>query len=112
MTSGAKKLGTKHRIELQTTCQNHITRQPYSLRGEKKGADRLFKMTQSQDNTLTAIRQYATESRELQAVQMDFDASGTEARLEQTVKELQARVREQQVALEEVRKQPHSQNMH
>jgi hypothetical protein len=69
-------------------------------------------MPQSQDDTLTTIRQYATESRELQTVQMDFDASSTEARLEQTVKELQARVREQQVALEEVRKQPRSRNMH
>lgn len=69
-------------------------------------------MTQSQDDTLITIRQYATEARELQTVQMDFDASGTEARLEQTVKELQARVREQQVALEEVREQPLSRNTH
>jgi hypothetical protein len=61
------------------------------------------KMAQPQNETLVNIRQYATESRDLETVQMDFDASATEERLEQTVKELQARVREQQVALEEVR---------
>jgi len=60
-------------------------------------------MAQPQNETLVNIRQYATESRDLETVQMDFDASATEERLEQTVKELQARVREQQVALEEVR---------
>ena len=69
-------------------------------------------MAQSQDDTITTIRQYATELGELQTVQMDFDASGTEARLEQTVKELQTRVREQQAALEGVREQPRSRNMH
>ncbi|KAF2786419.1 hypothetical protein K505DRAFT_259959 [Melanomma pulvis-pyrius CBS 109.77] len=60
-------------------------------------------MAQPQIDTLVNIRQYATESRELHAEQMDIDASSTEARLEHTVKELQARVREQQVALEEFR---------
>lgn len=33
---------------------------------------------------------------------MDFDASGTEARLDQTLSDLQARVLEQQAALEKV----------
>ncbi|KAF2025046.1 hypothetical protein EK21DRAFT_77301 [Setomelanomma holmii] len=47
------------------------------------------------------IRNYAQEARELHDGAMDFDASNTEARLEQTVRELQARVQEQQAALEE-----------
>lgn len=68
-------------------------------------------MAQLHNDTLANIRQYATESRALQAVQMDLDASGTEARLGQTVKELQARVHEQQVALEEVRRQIRAQIM-
>jgi hypothetical protein len=38
----------------------------------------------------------------LQDNAMDFDASNIEARLEQTVKDLQARVQEQQAALEKV----------
>jgi hypothetical protein len=48
------------------------------------------------------IRGYVKEARELQDGAMDFDASSTEARLEQTVKELQSRVQEQQAALEKV----------
>ena len=48
------------------------------------------------------IRVYAEEARGLEDDVVDFDASSTEARLEQTVKELQARVQEQQAALEKV----------
>lgn len=60
-------------------------------------------MAPPQDETLANIRKYAAEARELQDDPMDFDASRTEARLEQTVRELQARVQEQQAALEKVR---------
>ena len=49
-------------------------------------------MAQPQNETLKKIREYSE----------DFDASSTEARLEQTVKELQARVQEQQAALDKV----------
>jgi hypothetical protein len=60
-------------------------------------------MAQSHSETLRRIRGYVEEARTLQDDIVDFDASGTEARLEQTVKELQARVKEQQAALEKVR---------
>lgn len=57
-------------------------------------------MAQQQDSTLLNIREYVTKARELEDDTMDFDASSIEARLEDTVRELQARVREQQAALE------------
>ncbi|KAL1799955.1 hypothetical protein ACET3X_000297 [Alternaria dauci] len=60
-------------------------------------------MAQSHGDTLKKIREYAEEARGLQDDVVDFDASSTEARLEQTVKELQARVQEQQAALEKLR---------
>lgn len=60
-------------------------------------------MAQEQHETLINIRQFAAKARELQEGQMDVDASGTEARLDETIKELQARVKEQQAALERVR---------
>ncbi|KAF9731604.1 hypothetical protein PMIN06_004356 [Paraphaeosphaeria minitans] len=50
------------------------------------------------------IRKSTAETRDLQSGAMDVDASGTEARLEQTVRELQARVNEQQAALEQLRR--------
>ena len=59
-------------------------------------------MAQPQTKALTNIQEYAKDARELQDGAMDFDASNTEARLEQTVRELQARVDEQQAALERV----------
>lgn len=59
-------------------------------------------MAQQQNSTLANIREYVKDARELQDDAMDFDASNIEARLEDTVKELQARVQEQQAALEEV----------
>jgi hypothetical protein len=59
-------------------------------------------MAQSQSEALRKIREYAEEARGLQDDVVDFDASNTEARLEQTVKELQARVKEQQAALQKV----------
>jgi hypothetical protein len=60
-------------------------------------------MAQQQPDTLQKIREYAKEAHELQDDAVDFDAFGTEARLAQTVKELQARVQEQQAALEKVK---------
>ncbi|KAG9192659.1 hypothetical protein G6011_11393 [Alternaria panax] len=62
-------------------------------------------MEQPHSETLRKIREYAEEARGLQDDVVDFDASSTEARLEQTVKELQARVQEQQAALEKLRLQ-------
>lgn len=59
-------------------------------------------MAQLQTENMQKIRAYAREVRELQDVHMDFDASGTEARLDQTLSDLQARVLEQQAALEKV----------
>jgi hypothetical protein len=59
-------------------------------------------MAQQQNSTLANIREYVKDARELQDDAMDFDAFNIEARLEDTVKELQARVQEQQAALEEV----------
>ena len=59
-------------------------------------------MAQPQGDTLQKIGEYTKEAHELQDDTVDFDASSTEARLAQTVKELQARVQEQQAALEEV----------
>jgi hypothetical protein len=59
-------------------------------------------MALQQNNAIASIREYAKDARELQDNAMDFDASNIEARLEQTVKDLQARVQEQQAALEKV----------
>jgi hypothetical protein len=60
-------------------------------------------MAQQQGSALSHIKEYVREARELQDDAMEFDASNTEARLEQTVKDLQSRVQEQQAALEKVR---------
>ncbi|KAH7085570.1 hypothetical protein BKA63DRAFT_20611 [Paraphoma chrysanthemicola] len=56
--------------------------------------------------TLPQIRDHVRKARELQVDEMDLDASDTETRLAQTVKELQTRVQEQQAALERLRSQP------
>ena len=65
----------------------------------------------AQRETLEKIQEYAREARERQVDLVDFDASSTEARLAQTVKELQARVQEQQAALDKVRLLQVSQNL-
>jgi hypothetical protein len=57
-------------------------------------------MAQQHSSALPKIRDYVKDARELQDDAMDFDASNMEARLDETVKELQARVQEQQAALE------------
>jgi hypothetical protein len=60
-------------------------------------------MAQQENAAIANIREYAKDARELQDDAMDFDASNIEARLEQTVRDLQTRVQEQQAALEKVR---------
>jgi hypothetical protein len=60
----------------------------------------LISMAEQDSSALQKIRDYVKESREQQADAMEFDASNMEARLEETVKELQTRVQEQQAALE------------
>ncbi|OAK99841.1 hypothetical protein IQ06DRAFT_250247 [Phaeosphaeriaceae sp. SRC1lsM3a] len=60
-------------------------------------------MAQQHDNVLQNIRDHVKESQQLQDDAMEFDASNIEARLRDTVKELQARVREQQEALEKLK---------
>ncbi|KAH9880113.1 hypothetical protein J1614_002139 [Plenodomus biglobosus] len=62
-------------------------------------------MAQRQGESIARIREYANISRESLDVQMDLDASSTEAHLDQTIKELHARVQEQQAALESLRNQ-------
>ncbi|KAJ8112381.1 hypothetical protein OPT61_g5231 [Boeremia exigua] len=64
-------------------------------------------MAQEQDVTLGKIRAYSKDAHELQDGSMELDASSTEARLAQTIKELQARVDEQQAALETLRAHSH-----
>ncbi|KAF2738214.1 hypothetical protein EJ04DRAFT_59978 [Polyplosphaeria fusca] len=60
-------------------------------------------MAQSEADVLSNIHRYAAEARELHDEQMDMDASSAEARLNQTVQHLQARVDEQRAALNELR---------
>lgn len=62
-------------------------------------------MAQQENGPYSNIRQYVGEAKELQDVGMDFDACNTEARLEQTVRELRSRVQEQQAALDKVDQQ-------
>ena len=58
---------------------------------------------QHQSAALGSIRDYVTGAWQLHDSPLDFDASDTEARLAETVKELQARIQEQQAALDKVR---------
>lgn len=69
-------------------------------------------MDSQYEDSIQRIRQFARDSRELQDASMDFDASATETRLEQTVRELQDHVREQQAALEKVTHLIHAQTSH
>ena len=55
-----------------------------------------------QPEAVLRIREYVKQARELQHGPVDADTSNTEARLDQTVRELQARVQEQQAALAKV----------
>jgi hypothetical protein len=59
-------------------------------------------MAQQLDQTIERIRAYAQDAQQLHDDTMELDASNTEARLARTVRELQARVKEQQAALETV----------
>ena len=60
-------------------------------------------MAEQHSDAIARIRASVAEARALQEDAVMFDASATEARLEQTVRELQARVEEQQSALDHVR---------
>ncbi|KAH7401528.1 hypothetical protein BKA66DRAFT_405680 [Pyrenochaeta sp. MPI-SDFR-AT-0127] len=60
-------------------------------------------MEQHHIEAVQKIRVHAKETNALHDNVMDLDASGTRARLEHTVQELQARVQEQQAALELLR---------
>lgn len=60
-------------------------------------------MAQEIDHVVARIRKSIAEVRDLQQDAIMPDASATEAHLENTVRELQARVEEQQAALEQVR---------
>ncbi|KAF1362557.1 hypothetical protein EJ07DRAFT_174996 [Lizonia empirigonia] len=62
-------------------------------------------MAQEQDASMQNIRQYLKDAHELHDDSMELDASDTEARLAQTVKELRARVEEQETALQRLRAQ-------
>ncbi|OCK73414.1 hypothetical protein K432DRAFT_312856 [Lepidopterella palustris CBS 459.81] len=55
------------------------------------------------DDVISRIREYATETREAHEGEMDVDASDMETRLDHTLKELQERVKQQQIALEKLR---------
>ncbi|KAH8727264.1 hypothetical protein GQ44DRAFT_704757 [Phaeosphaeriaceae sp. PMI808] len=70
-------------------------------------------MTQSNTNdALPSIRNYREHAQSHQDDAMDLDASATEALLEQTVRELQTRVDEQQAALEQLKSQSKVQLKH
>jgi hypothetical protein len=64
-------------------------------------------MAQRWDEVIDKIRAYPKEAKDLCDDPMELDASDTETRLAQTVRELQARVEEQQAALETVRCRSH-----
>jgi len=59
-------------------------------------------MADSYNEALSNIRQYATEAQDAQESQMDVDVSSIETRLDSTLKELQDRVRQHQIALDKV----------
>lgn len=69
-------------------------------------------MAQPQEHVIARIRNYVADARELHNGAMDVDTSDAEARLEQTVRELQARVDEQEAALNQVRASQHSSVYH
>lgn len=59
-------------------------------------------MAQPQNEVLERIQQYAASAREYDDDPMDVTNPSTEARLDRTIKELQARVQQQKAALAEV----------
>ncbi|KAF1970415.1 hypothetical protein BU23DRAFT_511660 [Bimuria novae-zelandiae CBS 107.79] len=61
-------------------------------------------MAQPHSDAIARIRKSVADARDLQGDAMVLDAPRTEARLEQTVRELQARVEQQQAALEQLRR--------
>lgn len=65
-------------------------------------------MAQQQDEVIDKIRSFCKDENDLRDDPMELDASDTAARLAKTVRELQARVEEQQAALETVCHHSHS----
>jgi hypothetical protein len=61
-------------------------------------------MAQQQENVVDKIRSYSKDVNGLRDDPMELEASDTEMRLAQTVRELQVRVDEQQAALVTVKK--------
>ena len=59
-------------------------------------------MADSYNEALSNIHQYATKAQDAQESQMDVDVSSIETRLDSTLKELQDRVKQQQIALDKV----------
>ena len=72
--------------------------------------ERLHDMALQPDEVIDKIRAYSKDANGLRDDLMELDATDTEARLAQTVKELRARVAEQQFALETVWRCSHSKN--
>ena len=65
-------------------------------------------MADSYNEALSNIHQYATEAQDAQESQMDVDVSSAETRLDSTLKELQDRVKQQQIALDKVLRHSYS----
>lgn len=83
------------------TCHVPFARRPLY---NSTGGRRFYKqMAQPRDNAIARIRSSVAEARLLHGDAVMADATSTEARLGHTVGELQARVEEQQAALEQVR---------
>jgi uncharacterized ferritin-like protein (DUF455 family) len=62
-------------------------------------------MAEIDANVLEGIKEYAQQTKTAEDARMDVDPSDLEARLEETIRELQDRLREQEDALEKVRHQ-------
>ena len=87
-----------HSLAIRQVHFNTNTRHP----------ERLQDMAQQRDEVIDKMRAYSKDAKDLRDDPMELDASDTETRLAQTVRELQARVEEQQAALETVWHRPHS----
>lgn len=73
-----------------------------ALQHRHTAAERPHDMAQQQDDVIDKIRAYSKDADDLRDDPMELDGSNTETRLAQTVRELRARVEEQQAALETV----------
>lgn len=80
---------------------------PIALQHQKRQPERLHDMAQRQDEVIDRIRTFCKDANDLRDDPMELDASDTAARLAKTVRELQARVEEQQAAVETVCHRPY-----